>query len=209
MPDDDFIVAHGDNAYDLAKRIFDVTFSTLVIISVLVWLIPLLGLFIRLTSPGPVLVSRLRTGYKGRPFRCFSFRITRDNNRNETSLTSKYDIRITPIGRLLRRTHLDEMPQFINVLLGDMSVVGPHSHSPVLDAMYWESKGYRARYLVKPGITGLAQVKSMMSSNWDKKNFQRTVKYDLFYIKKRSSQFDLAIVFMTLKAMIDGNQNTW
>jgi putative colanic acid biosynthesis UDP-glucose lipid carrier transferase len=123
---------------------------------------------------------------------------------------TKFDHRVTKIGGFLRRTNLDEMPQFLNVLFGDMSIVGPRPHALQHSAQFWNSMPeYRKRYRVKPGITGLAQVRGCRGETDQLIKMQHRVKYDRFYNRKKSAGLDLWICWLTVKAMIQGNVNAW
>ncbi|GAB3264688.1 hypothetical protein GCM10027347_31910 [Larkinella harenae] len=123
---------------------------------------------------------------------------------------SRNDKRVTPVGRFLRKTNLDEMPQFLNVLIGDMSIVGPRPHAIQHSAKYWNTMPeYRKRYRVKPGITGLAQVSGYRGEIDHIMQMRHRVKYDRFYCRKKSVQFDMWICWMTIKAMLGGNENVW
>ncbi|MFD2569137.1 sugar transferase [Spirosoma soli] len=195
---------------DLKKRVFDVVVASLVTVSILIWLLPLLGLLIRATSPGPILFVQLRTGRNGRPFRCLKFR-TMTYERNAQFLQAKRnDLRVTRIGRFLRKTNLDEMPQFLNVLAGHMSVVGPRPHPIPLDAKHWHTlPGYKERYSVKPGITGLAQSRGARGETEELYKMVHRVRYDHFYIRRQSSRLDAKICWWTVKAAVKGNKNAW
>lgn len=123
---------------------------------------------------------------------------------------TKGDNRVTPIGRLLRKTNLDEMPQFLNVLVGDMSIVGPRPHALQHSAQFWNTMpDYRKRYRVKPGITGLAQVRGCRGETEIPIKMQHRVKYDRFYNRKKSPWLDIWICWLTVKAMFKGNINAW
>ncbi len=194
------------------KRVFDIVVGCFVAILVLSWLLPLIGLAIRLTSPGPALFVQIRSGRNGRQFRCFKFRTMYMPlpDQNPFMQTSQSDPRVTRLGRLLRRTNLDEMPQFLNVLLGDMSLVGPRPHPIELDAQYWYTlPGYQARYGLRPGITGLAQVSKCRGNVTSSLMMKHRVDYDRFYIRHASVRFDLLICLKTLKAMFTGNTDAF
>lgn len=192
------------------KRIFDLFVSLLVTILVLSWMIPLISLVVMLTSPGPPIFVQIRSGQDGRQFRCFKFRTMRTVRSDEFRQTARNDVRVTRIGGFLRRTNLDEMPQFLNVLLGDMSLVGPRPHPIQLDAQYWwKMPGYSRRNRVKPGITGLAQVSGCRGAIDHERMMQHRIRYDQFYIKKTSFFFDLYICLCTLKAMLRGNTDAF
>ncbi|GAA4416062.1 hypothetical protein GCM10023187_47160 [Nibrella viscosa] len=195
---------------DWSKRLFDVVMASLVALFILSWLIPLIGLAIRFDSAGPILFVQLRTGRNGRIFRCFKFR-TMTYDRNATFKQAvKNDSRITATGSFLRRTNLDEMPQFLNVLMGDMSIVGPRPHPIQLDAQYWDSlAGYRDRYGVKPGITGLAQVRGCRGETREWMDMAHRVRFDHFYIRRRSLLMDLKICWWTVQKMIQGDKKAF
>lgn len=196
--------------YSLGKRLFDVAVAGLVIVLLLVWFIPLIGLLIRLTSPGPVMFVQLRTGRNGRPFRCLKFRTMTYKRDAQFRQATKNDTRVTSIGRFLRKTNLDELPQVFNVLLGHMSIVGPRPHPLLLDAQHWHTlPGYADRYAVKPGITGLAQVRGCRGETAALIQMQHRVRLDRFYIQKQTIGLDLKICWHTAFSMIRGDKNAW
>jgi putative colanic acid biosynthesis UDP-glucose lipid carrier transferase len=192
------------------KRVFDVCFSLIVTILVLTWMIPLIGLLIQIDSPGPIIFKQKRTGYHGIWFYCFKFR-TMVYNPNETfKQAKKNDSRITTIGRFLRKTNMDEMPQFINVLIGNMSIVGPRPHPIQLDIQYWNTlPKYRSRYRTKPGITGLAQTRGCRGETEQLLKMDHRIKYDRMYIRKQSLFLDVRICWWTIKCMIKGDNNAF
>ncbi|SOD91811.1 sugar transferase [Spirosoma fluviale] len=194
----------------LSKRIFDIVFSLSISLFVLFWLIPLLGLAIRINSPGPMLFVQLRTGRNGRQFRCFKLRtmITRQDNTFQQA--TKNDPRVTRLGQILRKTNLDELPQFLNVLQGDMSIVGPRPHPIPLDAQHWYSMpNYPERYNVKPGITGLAQVRGCRGETDTLIKMEHRVRLDRWYINNRSFILDVKICWWTVYNMIKGDKKAW
>ncbi|UHG93667.1 sugar transferase [Spirosoma oryzicola] len=173
-------------------------------------MIPLVGIIIRLTSAGPVLYIQKRTGYRGIAFNCLKFRTMTHNPAASFKQAIKNDSRVTPIGRFLRRTNLDEMPQFLNVLKGDMSIVGPRPHALQHSAQFWNTMPeYRKRYRVRPGITGLAQVRGCRGETNEDIKMVHRVKYDRFYNRRKSSCLDLWICWLTIKSMVRGNANVW
>lgn len=192
------------------KRLFDLTMASLVTVFILIWFIPLLALLIKLTSPGPALYVQLRTGRKGRIFPCLKFR-TMAYNRNESfRQATRNDLRVTRIGRFLRKTNLDEMPQFLNVLAGHMSVVGPRPHPLPLDAQHWHTlPGYKERYAVRPGITGLAQTRGARGETDELYKMKNRVRYDHLYIRRQSIPLDVKICWWTIKAAMQGNKNAY
>jgi putative colanic acid biosynthesis UDP-glucose lipid carrier transferase len=194
----------------LPKRLFDITFSLLVSLFVLSWLLPLLGLAIRFNSPGPILFVQLRTGRNGRQFRCFKLRTMIARPEAEFRQASKNDARITKLGQLLRKTNLDELPQFLNVLLGDMSIVGPRPHPIPLDAMHWHTLArYPERYNVKPGITGLAQVRGCRGETDTLQKMEHRVRLDRWYIANRSLALDMKICWWTVVSTVKGDKKAW
>jgi polysaccharide biosynthesis protein PslA len=163
------------------------------------------ALAIRLTSPGPVLFRQRRYGVGGEPFHILKFRtmFTRDADISGVNQTRRDDPRVTPLGRILRRANLDELPQLINVLLGDMSLVGPRPHVPGMRAggMPYEAlvPSYFARHRMRPGITGLAQINELRGSTTDAKFARARINYDLAYIDHWSLFLDFRIIWATLR----------
>ena len=192
-----------DNLYNqFIKRTFDIIFSSLISIFFLSWMIPIFGLLIKISSKGPVFFIQKREGFKGTFFKCFKFRTMNLNQESDSKWADDNDNRLTKIGRILRLTALDEMPQFINVLLGDMSVVGPRPHPINLNKEY-ESKIilFNKRHRFKPGITGLAQSKGFSGFISGLNDMRDRVKMDVFYFKNWSILLDLKIVLMTIIKM--------
>ncbi len=190
------------------KRIFDILFSLLVLIFIASWLFPIIALVIKLNSSGPVFFKQRRYGYHDEVFNCLKFRTMRPNDSSSTKTTEENDTRITGFGRFLRRTSLDEMPQFINVLKGEMSVVGPRPHMLLVDDYYKPRIGrYSVRSLVKPGITGLAQVKGLRGDMGDMKiEMKKRVLADAFYVKNWSLVLDLTIILRTVGILLTGDK---
>lgn len=197
--------------YGSWKWWFDMVAASLIIVCILTWLAPIVGLLIKLTSPGPVFFVQRRTGRNGQPFRCYKFRtMVHNHKRTPFTQTTLKDTRVTPVGHWLRKTNLDEMPQFLNVLLGDMSVVGPRPHAIQHDSEFWFLlPDYAKRYNILPGITGLAQVRGARGITDDTKKMEQRLRYDLFYIRKSSIRHDLQICWWTLKAMFRGDPRAW
>lgn len=194
----------------VGKRLVDVFVSLFLVLSVLLWLIPLLGLAIRLTSPGPALFVQVRTGRNGRLFRCLKFRTMTYEPNAQFKQATKNDCRITRLGAFLRRTNLDELPQVLNVLAGDMSLVGPRPHPIQLDAKHWNGlPGYADRYAVKPGITGLAQVRGHRGETARLIDMAHRVRLDRFYIQKQSFWLDLKICWWTVATMVRGDKKAF
>ena len=202
---------YDKNWYTLfGKRVFDFSVSLFVCAFVLSWMIPLLGLYIQFTSPGPGLFIQFRTGRNGRLFRCLKFRTMYYEKNSAFAQAQQNDPRVTRLGQFLRRTNLDEMPQFLNVLLGDMSLVGPRPHAIQHDSQYWHLiDTYPHRYSIRPGITGLAQVRGARGETTDLFKMRHRVRYDLHYMKRQSLLVDIKLCWLTVKPMIKGNVNAW
>jgi sugar transferase (PEP-CTERM system associated) len=186
------------------KRVFDVFFSVITIILVAP-LIPLIALMIKLDSRGPVFFRQLRVGAKEKQFVLYKFRTMREDAESTTGAvwSQKNDPRITRLGRLLRKTRLDEIPQLYNVLRGDMSFIGPRPERPeFIEALKELIPYYSERHFVKPGITGWAQVKYSYGSSIE--DTIEKLRYDLFYIKHVSLFFDLLIIMETIKVVMFG-----
>ncbi len=195
---------------DVKKRSFDLLISSIMVVAVLIWLIPLLVLLIKLSSPGPALFVQTRTGRNGRVFPCLKFRTMTYQRDARFVQATRNDMRITRIGKFLRKTNLDEMPQFLNVLAGHMSVVGPRPHPIPLDAQHWHTlPGYKERYMVRPGITGLAQARGARGETAELYKMKIRVRYDHLYIRRQSTRLDAKICWWTIMAAVKGNKNAW
>ena len=195
-----------DNLFNvITKRMFDMVFSFFVIVFILSWMIPLFGLIIKLNSRGPILFSQIREGYKGSFFNCFKFRTMILNLESDTKMADDNDLRLTKFGKFLRLSTLDEMPQFINVFLGDMSIVGPRPH-PVNLNKEFESRiaGFKKRHRFKPGITGLAQSMGYSGFISSTQDMNERVKMDIFYFKNWNLVLDVKIIFRTVKILFNG-----
>ena len=193
----------------LFKRTFDVIFSILILIFVCTWLFPIIAILIKMDSKGPVFFLQKRYGFHDQVFWCIKFRSMFVNDVCSHIPTAEYDKRITKIGRFLRKTSLDEMPQFLNVLKGEMSVVGPRPHMLLVDDFYKLKIGrYSVRSLVKPGVTGLAQVNGLRGDggNMDIK-MQKRILADAFYVKNWSFSLDAVIILKTIFLVIGGDKN--
>ena len=188
----------GINRY--IKRATDIIFAMLIILFVLSWLIPVIALLIIMDSKGPVFFVQKRNKRNGELFSCLKFRTMIVNADADIMPAGREDKRITRIGRFLRNHYLDELPQFFNVLMGDMSVIGPRPHM-VSDNINYDQqvKNYAYRHNVKPGITGLAQVMGYVGLIDDQKKLEARVNIDIFYVRHWSSKMDLIILYRTLK----------
>jgi putative colanic acid biosynthesis UDP-glucose lipid carrier transferase len=192
------------------KRVFDIVFSSLVILFILSWLYPILAIIIKMQSKGPVLFKQLRSGRDDEPFWCYKFRSMTVNPDSDKKQATKFDARITPIGSFLRRTSLDEMPQFFNVFLGNMSVVGPRPHMLNHTNEYKEIiNNYMVRHFLKPGITGWAQVHGYRGETRKHEDMENRVKYDINYLESWTAMLDVKIIFMTVINVIRGEDNAY
>ncbi|CDF81214.1 glycosyltransferase (GTnc), partial [Formosa agariphila KMM 3901] len=192
------------------KRLFDIVFSLCIIVFVLSWLTPLLGIIIKLESRGPVFFKQSRNGYNYREFKCFKFRSMMPNTNANLYQATKGDQRITKVGQFIRKTSIDELPQFYNVLFGDMSVVGPRPHMVSHTHMYAKRiDKFMVRHFVKPGITGLAQVSGFRGEVETDKDIINRVKYDIFYVENWSLLLDLKIIFQTLINAFKGEDKAY
>jgi putative colanic acid biosynthesis UDP-glucose lipid carrier transferase len=190
--------------YFLIKRIFDIALSSLVIIFIFSWLFPILALLIKLDSNGPVFFVQRRVGRWGKSFKCLKFRTMVINEHANTRQASDNDTRITRVGNFLRKSNLDEFPQFFNVLLGQMSVVGPRPHMHA-DCNKFSSviANYKFRNMVKPGITGLAQVKGYRGPTRNFESIFHRYQFDAFYIRNANFWLDMRIVRKTAAQTIN------
>jgi putative colanic acid biosynthesis UDP-glucose lipid carrier transferase len=191
----------------MVKRTMDLAIST-VLLLLLSPLAAAIALAIKLDSPGPVLFRQQRLGFNGDPFTVYKFRSMHHERQPKASVVQarRNDPRVTRIGRLLRRTSLDELPQLLNVLLGDMSLVGPRPHAIVHDVKYAALiDGYLARHRVKPGITGWAQVNGYRGETDTLEKMQRRIAHDLHYIDRWSPLLDLRILIRTLFVVLSRN----
>lgn len=191
------------------KRAFDIAFSLSVILLIFPIVMPIIALLIRLESKGPIFFKQLRPGKKNQLFVCYKFRTMRVNNQTELQAT-KNDPRITRIGAFLRKSNLDELPQFFNVLLGDMSVVGPRPNLvSQLDHYSKVITKYKMRHFVTPGITGYAQVSGFRGETKELKLMEKRVEYDVKYMENWSFMMDMKIIFLTVWNMIKGEKNAY
>ncbi len=185
------------------KRIFDLTFAVLVVVSVLPWLIVLVWLCQRLQSPGPLWYRQKRAGLQNRPFEILKFRTMHTDNGDETMQAKRGDARIYPLGRWLRRFSLDEVPQFLNVLSGEMSVAGPRPHLLEHNKQFAEViEQYHLRTFIKPGITGLAQVRGFRGEARTPDDISARLHSDLMYLENWSLALDVGIVLRTIWQMV-------
>lgn len=192
----------------LKKRFFDIFFSLIVIVFIFPWLFPILMLLVKLSSKGPIFFRQIRTGEGNKEFYCWKFRTMRMNAESDIRQASSNDSRITKIGKILRKTNLDEMPQFFNVLIGNMSVVGPRPHMVKHTNEYSELiDNYLVRHFARPGITGWAQTNGLRGETKNVEKMAKRIEYDIWYIENWSFLLELKIIFFTIRNMITGDKN--
>lgn len=193
------------------KRGFDTLFSFLIILFVFSWLFPVIAIIIKLTSKGPIFFKQERSGKKGESFYCLKFRSMEVNNESDTLQAKKNDSRITPFGKFLREKSLDELPQFFNVLKGEMSVVGPRPHMIKHTDEYREVVDkFMIRHFAKPGITGWAQINGFRGETKYVKDMKDRAEADIWYIEKWNFLLDIKIIIITIKQVLfSKNENAF
>ncbi|RYX83879.1 exopolysaccharide biosynthesis polyprenyl glycosylphosphotransferase [bacterium] len=197
------------------KKLFDIVFSLFIVVFIFSWLFPIIMLAIKITSRGPIFFIQDRVGRKNKIFKCLKFRtmiVVDKDTSNGYQPIGKGDKRITKVGTFLRKTSMDELPQFINVLRGEMSVVGPRPHAIAFNEAYSNIvEEIKIRHFVKPGITGWAQVHGLRGDVEDaSKNEIRTknrINHDIWYIENWSLQLDIKIIFLTIWNIFKGQEN--
>jgi putative colanic acid biosynthesis UDP-glucose lipid carrier transferase len=204
----DIPLDHPLNSF--AKRVFDLAFASFVTVFILSWLIPLVGLLIKLESRGPVFFIQKRNGLNNEVFNCLKFRSMTPNDYADSHQATKDDPRVTRIGAFLRNSSLDEMPQFLNVLMGSMSIVGPRPHTlPMNDTFRTQIERYNSRHKIKPGITGLAQVRGYRGEIENSFQIRSRVRLDYFYINNWSFLLDLEIMVKTVYELLFNRENAY
>ena len=194
----------------IIKRFFDIVFSLAVCLFILSWLAPILWILIRLESKGPLIFLQEREGLDGKKFICYKFRSMRLNTMSDKIHATENDHRVTRIGALIRKTSIDELPQFYNVIRGDMSIVGPRPHLPSLSLEYQKDvDDYLKRHIVKPGITGLAQVSGYRGEIKKKSDIKNRIRLDIFYIENWSFLLDLKIILQTVLHIFKGDEKAY
>jgi putative colanic acid biosynthesis UDP-glucose lipid carrier transferase len=194
----------------LIKRVFDIVVSIIFLITFFPLIYLILGILIKMSSPGPVFFTQERTGLKGENFKCYKFRSMKRNDEAHTKQATANDERKTRIGNFLRRTNLDELPQFINVLKGDMSLVGPRPHMLHHTHQYSQliSK-YMVRHFIKPGITGWAQINGFRGETTELEEMEGRIKKDIWYIENWSIMLDIEIIIKTFFVTLTGDKKAY
>ncbi|WP_298953387.1 exopolysaccharide biosynthesis polyprenyl glycosylphosphotransferase [uncultured Nonlabens sp.] len=199
-----------DVANKFGKRAFDIIFSLLIILFVMSWLTPVVAVIIKLESKGSVFFKQARNGLDYKEFICYKFRSMVPNKTAHLHQVTRGDLRITKIGKFLRKTSIDELPQFFNVLLGDMSVVGPRPHMVSHTHMYAERiDKFMVRHFVKPGITGLAQVSGYRGEVETEEDIKGRVRNDIYYIENWNIAIDIKIIFKTIVNVFQGEEKAY
>lgn len=192
------------------KRTFDIGFSFFVMVFLLSWLIPIVALIIKIESNQSVFFLQKRSGLNNEPFNCIKFRSMKSNTIADIQTARKNDARITKFGAFIRKTSIDELPQFINVFLGEMSVVGPRPHMLSQTEMYSKiTKKYMTRHIVKPGITGWAQVMGARGEIFSHSDMEKRIEKDVWYIQNWSFFLDMKIIFLTLYNIVRGDEQAY
>ena len=208
------LALRGDPLEDMGNRIkkrsLDLAVSILVSIFILSWLVPLIALLIKLEATGPVFFKQQRSGKNDQPFCCLKFRSMQMNNHSDILSATKNDPRVTRVGRFLRNSSLDEFPQFINVLFGEMSLVGPRPHMTKHTHEFSKLvEHYMARQFIKPGITGWAQINSFRGEIKNQSEIEGRVASDLWYFEHWTIWLDIKIIFLTVYQVFAGNKNAY
>jgi Undecaprenyl-phosphate glucose phosphotransferase len=199
-----------DEMNRMYKRIFDILFSLTVILLVFPIIFPIIALIIKLSSKGPVFFKQIRSGVNNKDFVCYKFRSMSVNKDADNLQATKNDMRITMIGKFIRKTNIDEFPQFLNVLFGDMSIVGPRPHMVKHTDEYSKLiEDYMVRQLVKPGITGAAQVYGFRGETKTTEDMRNRVEYDIWYLENWSLLLDVKLIFLTVWNMIKGQKEAF
>lgn len=200
----------ADMTNSMEKRAFDIIFSSLVCLLVILPMLPIIAIIIKIQSPGPLFFKQLRTGIDGKVFNCLKFRSMHVNKDSDTQQATKNDPRKFPFGNFMRKTNIDELPQFINVLKGDMSIVGPRPHMLKHTKEYGKIiDKYMVRHFCKPGITGFAQVTGFRGETKEVWQMEGRIKRDIWYIENWSFALDLRIIFQTAKSIIVPDKNAY
>jgi putative colanic acid biosynthesis UDP-glucose lipid carrier transferase len=198
-----FPVAIFNESQQMLKRSFDIVLSLGLMVFVFSWLFPLIAILIKITSRGPVFFQQLRHGKNNVPFFCYKFRTMYVNDQADTKQATRDDPRVTWIGKFLRKSSLDELPQFINVIRGEMSIVGPRPHAMPMNYKFSaEIDNFMFRHTVKPGITGLAQAKGFRGETKDFYDIYSRCKLDIFYVNNWSPILDLKIIIWTVFSLL-------
>jgi Undecaprenyl-phosphate glucose phosphotransferase len=194
----------------LIKRILDITISGLFVCTIYPFIYVIVAIITKITSPGPVYFRQKRTGINGEEFYCLKFRSMKVNGNSDKLQATKDDPRITRFGHLLRKTNIDELPQFVNVLKGDMSLVGPRPHMLAHTEFYSSQiEEYMVRHYIRPGITGWAQINGSRGETKTVEDMQRRIDLDIWYLENWTFWLDIVIIFRTIINTFRGDQKAY
>lgn len=192
------------------KRTFDLVFSAVVLVAIFPFVLLIFGTLIKLSSKGPIFFKQKRTGINGKDFYCYKFRSMRLNDKANSKSATQHDPRVTKVGQFMRKTSVDELPQFINVFKGEMSIVGPRPHMIQHTSLYsMLIDRFMVRHLVKPGITGWAQVTGFRGETRILADMEGRVRKDVWYIENWSFFLDIKIIFLTIANVIKGEERAY
>ena len=194
----------------LLKKSIDFMISLIALMILVPIVFPVVSILIKISSPGPVFFKQLRTGKRGKEFYCYKFRTMRCSSDAHTKQATLHDNRKTKVGNFLRKTSLDELPQFINVLVGNMSLIGPRPHMLMHTSEYSPKVDkYMVRHFVKPGITGLAQVNGFRGETKEIELMEKRIMFDIYYVENWSLGMDLKIMFKTVFMILKGDEKAY
>lgn len=192
------------------KRVSDIAIALIFMAVIGFWLFPIMALLIKMDSPGPVFFKQKRHGKDNKLFACYKFRSMVVNKDADTKQATKNDDRVTRVGRIIRKTSIDELPQLINVLKGDMSIVGPRPHPVSLNEEFSSQiSGFMTRHHSKPGLTGLAQAKGYRGETAEFFQMYARYRMDIFYLKKWNPVLDYKIIWMTFIGLVSHRENAY
>ncbi|MBL7859887.1 MAG: exopolysaccharide biosynthesis polyprenyl glycosylphosphotransferase [Cyclobacteriaceae bacterium] len=204
------VLPMDDTRNQILKRIIDLLFSIAFLILIFSWLLPIIALLIKLDSKGPLFFIQPRSGLKNKPFDCLKFRSMTFDRNADFLQAKRNDPRITRVGKFLRKSSIDELPQFINVLKGDMSIIGPRPHPIKLNEKFEPLiANIMSRHYVKPGITGLAQCMGYRGETQTLADMENRVRLDRYYIENWSFWLDIKIIFLTIVSLIRGSDKAY
>jgi exopolysaccharide biosynthesis polyprenyl glycosylphosphotransferase len=199
-----------DEMNRMYKRVFDVIFSSFVILLIFPLIFPIIAIIIKLSSKGPVFFKQIRSGINNEDFICYKFRSMAVNKDSDSLQATKNDMRLTKIGKFIRKTNIDEFPQFLNVFKGEMSIVGPRPHMVKHTGEYSKIiENYMVRQLVKPGITGAAQAYGFRGETKTTQDMKNRVEYDVWYLENWSLLLDVKLILLTVWNMVRGQKEAF
>jgi len=203
-------IPFDDSVNQFTKRLFDIVFSLIIILFVLSWLSPILFILVKIESKGSLFFKQTRDGLNGETFKCYKYRSMYINDQSNDLQATKEDVRVTKVGNFIRKTSIDELPQFFNVFLGDMSVVGPRPHMQSQTKKYAKIVDkFMVRHFVKPGITGLAQVRGYRGEVEKNEDMENRIRLDIFYIENWSFLLDIKIIGQTVINVFTGEEKAY